>query len=91
MTAQATEVHCSDVSYFKVTYHSREYLWDFAFRLESRLRGYVKKDQKKQSEETSIQVHEGDFDVHPDEETRKEALADAQYSSTDSDLSLIHI
>lgn len=78
MTAQATEVHYSEVPYFRVTYHPREYLWDVAFRLESRLRGTIKKNQKKQGGKNSIEEQHSDFHAHIDEEVLKELLADAQ-------------
>lgn len=84
MTAQATEVHYSEVPYFKVTYHPREYLWKVAFRLETRLSHQqkpAKKDQKKQGGEKPIEDQDSDFHVHLDQEALKDALADALHLS----------
>ena len=37
LTAQATEVHYSEVPSYEVTYHPRAHLWKMAFALEQRL------------------------------------------------------
>lgn len=46
LTAQATEVHYSEVPSFRVVYHPRNHLWQLAFGLEGRLNQQVKAAKK---------------------------------------------
>ena len=46
LTAQATEVHFSEVPSFRVVYHPRNHLWQLAFGLEGRLNQQVKAAKK---------------------------------------------
>jgi GTP-binding protein EngB required for normal cell division len=87
LTAKATEVSYSPVPSFKVTYHPRKHLWQVAFTLESRLthqkRASEKGKQKKVEE--APEDTGADFAQHLDDETRREALAEAQHIQVDPD------
>lgn len=88
LTAQATEVHYSEVPSFQVTYHARGHLWKMAFALEQRLthqrKGGKKEPASKKSESSPVEDGD-DFFKQLDEDSRKEAIAYAQHESSDPD------
>lgn len=90
LTAQATEVHYSDVPTFKVVYHPKKHLWKVAFALEQRLvhqQRAAKKAQSKLDSEPTVDEQTSDFALELDEEDRVEALADAVHVGDDADAS----
>lgn len=86
LTAQATEVHYSEVPSFKVEYHPRKHLWQMAFALEARLthRELASNNGPTANEQEETE-RESDFQLHLDEDARKEIIAEAQHRAGDPD------
>lgn len=76
LTAQATEVHYSEVPTFKVVYHPKNHLWRVAFALEQRLLHQQRADKKAQGklDEMPITDAGNDLALELDEEDRAEVL-----------------
>jgi GTP-binding protein EngB required for normal cell division len=76
LTAQATEVHYSEVPTFKVVYHPKNHLWRVAFALEQRLLHQQRADKKTQGklDEMPITDAGNDLALELDEEDRDEVL-----------------
>lgn len=79
LTAQATEVHYSDIPCFKVRYQPRKHLWRVTFALEQRLihQGKIASDNKP--------TQESDFHKGLDEEDKKELLEAAELNTSSDD------
>ena len=77
LTAQATEVHYSEVPTFKVVYHPKNHLWRVAFGLEQRLLHQQRADKKAQGKLDEMPVTDAvsDLALELDEEDRAEVLA----------------
>jgi GTP-binding protein EngB required for normal cell division len=89
LTAQATEVHYSDVPTFKVVYHPKKHLWKVAFALEQRLvhqQRAAKKALNQLDSEPTADEQTSDLALELDEEDRVEALADAEHVGVDVDV-----
>jgi GTP-binding protein EngB required for normal cell division len=90
LTAQATEVHFSEVPTFKVTYHPKKHLWKVAFALEQRLVHQLRIQKKADELEiTTALMLEAELSDQLDEEDRIDAIAVAQDSIKEDEISRV--
>ena len=80
LTAQATEVHYSEVPMFRVVYHPKGRLWQTAFALEARLQR-----QRKQADALGQTPANSDLAQGLSDEEQREAVADATSNEVQSD------
>jgi len=87
LTAQATEVHYSEVPSFKVNYHARKHLWKVAFALEQRLVNQLRAAKKAEGKAVEAVMPEGPSDLESqlDDEDREAALEDAGHAAGSPD------
>jgi GTP-binding protein EngB required for normal cell division len=85
LTAQATEVHYSEIPAFKVVYHQKRHLWRVASSLEQRLLHQQRAEKKAHgnSGEVSNADFVSDLVQNLDEEDRAEILAEVNGSDLD--------
>ena len=74
LTAQATEVHYSDVPVFRVSYHGKSRLWKVAFALEARLERLKKMAEGKPQVVSELST---DLSSELSDEDKREAIGDA--------------
>lgn len=80
LTAQATEVHYSEVPMFRVVYHSKGRVWQTAFALEARLQR-----QRKQANAGAQGPATSDLAQALTDDEQREAIADAASNEVQSD------
>jgi len=80
LTAQATEVHYSDVPMFRVVYHPKKRLWLTAFALEARV-----KHQRKQAAKAASEAEASELAQALSQDEQQDALADASSTAADAD------
>lgn len=76
LTAQATEVHYSEVPMFRVVYHPKSRLWQTVFALEARLT-----QQSKQAAKLESEAQASELAQELSEEEMREAIDDAASNS----------
>ena len=76
LTAQATEVHYSEVPMFRVVYHPKSRLWQTVFALEARLT-----QQSKQAAKLESEAQASELAQELSEEEKREAIDDAASNS----------
>ena len=87
LTAQATEVHYSEIPKFKVVYHPRKHLWQVAFALEQRLVHRERAAKRARGKASDLESGDqgSDFQREFDEHECKQILVEAMHTDEDSD------